>query len=150
MNTLETVLFESGRPVLIAPPTVPQSIGRTVVIAWNGSTETARAIVSALPFIQTAERVIMLTIEGALFPGPTGEEIADNLRRHGITVEIAHSPGIRSPGAAGTMILQEATRLGSDLLIKGAYTQRRLRQKIFGGATSLILQEAQLPVLMAH
>ena len=61
-----------------------------------------------------------------------------------------NSMGKRSPAAAGIVMLEEAAKLGADLLIKGGYTQSRLRHMIFGGATSHILNEAQIPVLMAH
>ena len=150
MNTLEAVLFESGRPVLIAPPNAPLSLAGNVVIAWNGSTETARALAFAMPFLQAAERVTVLTVEGALAPGPSGEEVTHSLRRQGVTAETVNSMGKRSPAAAGIVMLEEASKLGADLLIKGGYTQSRLRQMIFGGATSHILNEAQIPVLMAH
>ena len=150
MNTLETVLFESGRPVLIAPPAAPQSIAHNVVVAWNGSTETARAVAFAIPFLQSAERVTVLTVEGAITPGPSGSEVVDSLRRHGVTADAADAMGKRSPAAAGAVMLEEAAKLGADLLIKGGYTQSRLRQMIFGGATNHILNEAQIPVLMAH
>ena len=150
MNTLETVLFESGRPVLIAPPTAPQSVARHVVIAWNSSTETARAVAFSMPFLKNAERVTVLTVEGALVPGPSGEEVVTNLRRHGVNADVVNTMGKRSPAAAGVVMLDEAARLGADLLVKGGYTQSRLRQMIFGGATNHILNEAQIPVLMAH
>ncbi len=150
MNTLETVLFESGRPVLIAPPNAPQALARNVVVAWNASTETARAVAFAMPFLQSAERVTVLTVEGALVPGPSGEEVANSLRRHGVNADAISNMGKRSPAAAGVVMLEESERLGADLLIKGGYTQSRLRQMIFGGATNHILNEAQIPVLMAH
>ena len=150
MNTLETVLFESGRPGVIAPPASPQSLARNVVVAWNGSTETARAVAFALPLMQSAERVTVLTVEGALVPGPSGEDVADSLRRHGVNADTVNSMGKRSPAAAGVVMLEEAAKLDADLLIKGGYTQSRLRQMIFGGATNHILNEAQIPVLMAH
>ncbi len=150
MNTLETVLFESGRPVLIAPPAAPQSVASNVLIAWNGSTETARAVAFGMPFLQGAQKVTVLEVEGALVPGPNGNEVADSLRRNGVNADAASSPGKRSPAAAGAVMLEEAAKRGADLLIKGGYTQSRLRQMIFGGATNHILNEAQLPVLMAH
>jgi nucleotide-binding universal stress UspA family protein len=150
MNTLETVLFESGRPVLIAPPTPPQSVAHHVVIAWNGSTETARAVAFARPFLQGAERVTVLSVEGALVPGPSGDEVAGGLRRLGVNAEVSNSVGKRSPATAGAVMLQEAEKLNADLLVKGGYTQSRFRQMIFGGATNHILNEAQIPVLMAH
>ena len=150
MNTLETVLFESGRPILIAPPNSPQALADNVVIAWNGSTETARAVAFAMPFLQSAEKVTVLAVEGAMVPGPSAAEVAESLRRNDVAADSVNAPGKRSPAAAGVVMIDEATKLGADLLIKGGYTQSRLRQMIFGGATNHILNEAQIPVLMAH
>lgn len=148
MTTLEAVLFESGRPLLIAPPAPPRSLGERIVISWNCSSESARTVAYAMPLLVQAREVTVLTVEGAVSPGPSGKELADCLAVHGIEArEITASPGSRKPGAA---ILEEAQRLGADLLIKGAYTQSRLRQMIFGGATSHILSNAELPVFMAH
>src|SRR5579875_343015 len=65
MALLETALFESGRPILIAPPEPPASLGRVAVIAWNGSTETARTLGFAIPFLRQAERVVVLTVADA-------------------------------------------------------------------------------------
>lgn len=148
MATLEASLFESGRPILIAPPTPPRTLGDTIVIAWNGSTETARSVADGMVFLTRAKRVTVLTIEGGTVPGPTGEELARALGRAGVPVEaVTEGSGRRSAGEA---ILSTAGALGADLLIKGAYTQSRLRQMIFGGQTSHILAEATLPVLMSH
>ena len=71
MNALEAALFESGRPVLIAPPTPPGKLGDIVVVAWNGSTETARTIALAMPFLAKAETVVVLSVEEGMVPGPT-------------------------------------------------------------------------------
>jgi nucleotide-binding universal stress UspA family protein len=148
MATLESALFESGRPLLIAPPAPPQRLGESILIAWNGSTETARTVEGAMPFLHKAQRVVVLEIEGGSVPGPSGDELARSLRMHGIEAEpIFVRPERRT---AGEVILERAAALGCDLLVKGAYTQSRLRQMIFGGQTSHILAEAQLPVLMAH
>jgi nucleotide-binding universal stress UspA family protein len=148
MTTLEAALFESGRPILIAPPTPPQTLGDTIVIAWNGSTETARATALAMPMLREAKRIVVLTVESGMVPGPTGEQMANSLRREGLSAEAMKvAPERRSAGEA---FLATAGSLGADLLIKGAYTQSRLRQMIFGGATNHILSAATLPVLMAH
>jgi nucleotide-binding universal stress UspA family protein len=148
MATLEAVLFETGRPILIAPPIPPTRLGDTIVIAWNGSTETARSVAFAAPFLRKAKRIVVLSIEGWGVPGPAGLQLANSLRRSGIAVEAITVPaGRRNPGET---ILAEAGELGCDLLIKGAYTQSRLRQLIFGGATTHILAAATLPVLMAN
>jgi nucleotide-binding universal stress UspA family protein len=148
-RALESGLFESGRPVLLAPPSAPQKIATNILIAWNGSTEQARTIAFAMPLLHKAERVTVLTIPGgAAVPGPSGEQVTRSLQRNGIpatllTVELEGR-------STGETILAAAAAQGCDLLVKGAYTQSRLRQMIFGGATSHILASATLPVLMAH
>jgi nucleotide-binding universal stress UspA family protein len=148
MSALEAALFESGRPILIAPPAPPDKIGAVVVVAWNGSTETARTIALAMPFLTQAETVVVLSVEDGMVPGPSGAEIAQGLVRNGIA---ARTQQIRAgERAVGAAILEECTVLGADLLLKGAYTHSRLRQMIFGGATSHILGAAELPVIMAH
>jgi len=147
-STLEAVLFESGRPCLIAPPTPPREFGDNIVIAWNRSTETALAVAHAMPLLHQAKRVTILTVEGGTVPGPSGEELANGLKLNGIeTQAVTINPGKRT---SGEMILDYSASIGADLLIKGAYTQSRLRQMIFGGATSHILGNANLPVFMAR
>lgn len=148
MSTLETILFDSGRPILIAPPRPPATLARTAVVSWNGSTETARAVAFAMPFLAQARRTIVLAVEGVMVPGPTAAEAAGHLKRNGIPAESREVPAGARGG--GETILTEAAALSADLLVKGAYTHSRLRQMIFGGATSHILSAAELPVLMAH
>ena len=148
MSALEAALFESGRPILIAPPAPPDKLGDVVVVAWNGSTETARTIALAMPFLSQAETVVVLSVEEGMVPGPSGAEIAQGLVRNGIAARTQQiRAGDRSVGAA---VLEECAAQGADLLLKGAYTHSRLRQMIFGGATSHILGAAELPVIMAH
>jgi nucleotide-binding universal stress UspA family protein len=149
MSTFEAALFESGRPVLIAPPAPPTTLGDVVTIAWNRSAETARTVAFAMPVLQRAGRTVILSIEGGSVPGPDGDQFAGHLRRHGVECEVV---AIRKDEGkvVGPAILDLATKFGSDLLIKGAFTQSRLSQMIFGGATRHVLAEATLPVFMAH
>jgi nucleotide-binding universal stress UspA family protein len=148
MTTLESALFESGRPVLLAPPTPPRRIGDTILVAWNCSTEQARATALAMPLLRKAGRVIICTVEGFTVPGPSGEQMARNLVRSDVRAEATTvAPGQRK---AGEVILGQADALGCDLIVKGAYTQSRLRQMIFGGTTQHILTHATVPVLLAH
>jgi nucleotide-binding universal stress UspA family protein len=149
MATIEAGLFEAGRLILVAPPSPPQRMGEHILIAWNCSTEQARTTALAMPLLQKAARVTVLTVEGGTVPGPTGEQLAQYLERNGVRSEpITVAPKGRS--TTGETILANAASLGCDLLIKGAFTQSRLRQMIFGGATRHILAHATLPVLMAH
>jgi nucleotide-binding universal stress UspA family protein len=147
MATAEAALFESGRPVLLAPPLPVEAMGETIAISWNQSTETARAVAFAMPLLKAAKKVYVLTIENFSVEGPPGDQLAACLARHGINVEAVIKPNARSPGEA---VLEHSAKLGCDLLIKGAYTQSRLRQMIFGGATAHILARATIPVLMAN
>jgi nucleotide-binding universal stress UspA family protein len=148
MTTLEAALFESGRPLLIAPPAAPAKLGEKILISWNCSTETARTTAFAMPFLTRAKSVLVLQVEGGTVPGPSAQEAARQLRRNGIPTEAKIVPTQRR--SAGETILLEAESWGADLLVKGAYTQSRLRQMIFGGMTSHILAEATLPVFMSH
>jgi nucleotide-binding universal stress UspA family protein len=149
MTTLEAGLFESGRPVLIAPPSPQPQMGANVLIAWNCSTEQARATACAMPILKRASRVIVLTVEGgAAVPGPTGQQLCRYLQLNGVAAKPL-TVGLDGR-LTGEVILAHAKALGCDLLIKGAYTQSRLRQMIFGGTTRYILSNTELPVLMAH
>jgi nucleotide-binding universal stress UspA family protein len=148
MTTLEGGLFESGRPVLIAPPTPPTSLGENIVVSWNQSTEQARVTADALPLLKQAKSVTVLFVEGLTVPGPTAAQCCDWLALHGVNArEMSIGNGGRKPGE---VLLAEAKKLGADLIVKGAYTQSRLRQMIFGGATSHLLSHSTLPILMAH
>ena len=150
MAALEALLFESGRPVLVAPPEPPSgNLGETVVIAWNGGTETARTIAFAMPLVLAAGRVVVVTVSGATVPGPSGAELAARLRRHRPDVELVERAS-EGRAAAGAAILDLVHELGGDLLLKGAYTTSRLRQLIFGGATSFLLANADVPMIMAN
>jgi nucleotide-binding universal stress UspA family protein len=146
--TVEAALFESGRPVLLVPPTPPSTLGTTVVIAWNRSTETARTIGFAMPLLARAQRIVVIEFEDWGVSGPSMQDLSHTLARNGLPVETRTIPNPH--GHAGEAILSAAASLGCDLLVKGAYTQSRLRQFIFGGATSHILSNTTVPVLMAH
>jgi nucleotide-binding universal stress UspA family protein len=148
LATLEEALFNSGRPVLVAPPLPPSAMGHNVVIAWNGSTETARAISFAMPILLKAKKVTVLTVKGGTVPGPAGEQIARTLRINGVS---AQAVDVDDEGrSTGEAILRNAQEIGADFLVKGAYTQSRLRQMIFGGPTRYLLEHSTLPMLMAH
>jgi nucleotide-binding universal stress UspA family protein len=141
-------LFESGRPILLAPPAPPPQIATNVLIAWNRSTEQARATALAMPLLQNANRVTVLTVIGGTeVPGPSAEQVIHYLQRNGIAAE-PMKVGLDGKNT-GQTILAAAQSVDCDLLIKGAYTQSRLRQMIFGGATRHVLENADIPVLLA-
>jgi len=148
-RAIESGLFESGRPILLSPPSPPKQIGTNVLIAWNSSTEQSRANALAMPLLQMADRVTVLTVVGGSgVAGPSAEQLIRYLQRNGVTAEPMR---VELEGrSTGEAILAAAQSLGCDLLVKGAYTQSRLRQMIFGGATQHVLAKAALPVLLAN
>ena len=148
-RAVESGLFESGRPVLLSPSTAPKQIATNIMIHWNGSTEQARANAFAMPLLHLAERVKVLTVLGGQdVPGPTADEVRKQLRYNGIAAELVNI-GLEGR-STGEAVLAAAKANDCDLLIKGAFTRTRLRQTIFGGATSHIMHHADLPLLMAH
>ena len=144
----EAALFESGRPIVLAPETPGERFGENIVIAWNSSTETARTVAFAMPLLVSASSVTIVAVTGWGVPGPNADQLRRHLVRHGISASARTiEPDGRSPGE---VVLDECAALGADLLVKGAYTQSRLRQLIFGGATRHIMVGAKLPVILAH
>ena len=147
--TLETALMDTGRPVLVVPPgESADHLGSTIAIAWNGSVEAARAVSAALHFLCEAEKVVVLEVEEAGKHGPSAADVVGYLSMHSIS---AASRDIRaSAGSVAENLLSAVREENVDLLVMGAYTRSRLRRLIFGGVTGDILQNAPVPVLLAH
>jgi nucleotide-binding universal stress UspA family protein len=145
-DALHAVLFDSGRPVLIAPLTPPASIGERICVAWNGTAESAAAVYAALPWLKAAKRVRILSAQEYQRRGPEAPELAAYLALHGVTAELATFRPIDREVGAG--LLQAAREAEADLLVMGAYSHSRLRQLILGGVTRHVLEHADLSVLM--
>ncbi len=153
METVEGVLFHSGRPVLIAPPGwTGAAIGKRVIVAWDASREATRALADAAPLLAKAEAITIVTIDAKpkMFGhgDQPGANIAAHLARRGLKADVKNVDGMgRSPAAT---IMEEAAQLGADLVVMGAYAHSRLREMMFGGATRDLLRTASAPLLMAH
>ncbi len=147
-TTAEAVLFDSGRPLLIVSNEIPAQVGSRIVVAWNASSETSRTLTAGAALLQTSQEVLVLTVKGATVAGPEGDRLAQHLKTSGINVESRVVE--RGSRGVGEAILEEAQQFQADLIIKGAYTQSRLRQLIFGGATSDLINQASQPMLMSH
>ncbi|MBP6012095.1 MAG: universal stress protein [Alphaproteobacteria bacterium] len=143
----------SGRPTLIVPSrgTFP-SVGKRILIAWNGSREAALAVHGALPFIERAEHVELLIGRGKeVFSSVTrypAFRIADYLaeRARNIRTRAFEPPDAQ----AGAEILKAAAEAEADLIVMGAFARSWFREWIFGGATLHVLRSMKMPVLMAH
>jgi nucleotide-binding universal stress UspA family protein len=145
-DALHAVLFDSGRPVLIAPQSAPATIGSRICIGWNGTAESAAAVQAAIPWMQRAQAVRVLFSDEYQRRGPGAMEVAGYLALHDIRAEIAQfRPQDREVGRG---LLAAAREFGADLICMGAYSHSRLRQLILGGVTRHVLEHATIPVLM--
>jgi nucleotide-binding universal stress UspA family protein len=145
--------MESGRPVLIVPKAGEiASIGERILVAWNNSREAARALFDALPLLQKASEVIVLSVEESSKPEATSEiagaEIGATLARHGVKVTVQQAKPGR--GDAGVELLAQVAAHRADLLVMGCFGRSRLREFVLGGASRHVLQNATVPVLMSH
>ncbi len=147
------VTTEAGRPTLIIPHVGSyKSIGKHVVVAWNGSREAARAAFDAMPFLKTAQSVRILAIDPVCREGydsiALGDEIAVVLARHNVKAEVTVTH--RGDVSIGDELLNRLADEGCDLLVMGCYGHSRLRETLFGGVTQSLLEHMTAPVLMAH
>ncbi len=149
-TTVEIALLETGRPVLLSPPETPKPFGKTVSIAWNGSLEAVRAIGAGagLHFLGEAERVVVMVVPEAFRSASHVDDLVTYLACHDIKAEVAHIEESSQP--IGHVLLEKSKEVGADMMVMGAYTHSRLRHLMIGGPTSVVLQQADIPVLMAH
>ncbi|GAN80286.1 universal stress protein [Acidocella aminolytica] len=146
-EALHAVLFDSGRPVLLAPVAPPLHIGKRIAIAWNGTANAASALASAMAFIRQGDSVCVLSSEEYCRPGPSPEDVREYISHHGVEADIARFRSVDRNIGAG--LLAAAGAFGADLMVMGAYsTASRLRQLILGGITRHVLENAEICVLM--
>ncbi len=145
-DMLHAALFDSGRPVLIAPHEPPASIGKRICLGWNGTAESSSALYVLTPWLRRAEAVRILSADTYQRRGPAAADLADYLALHRIAADWVPFPPIG--GSVGAGLLAAAGAFGADLLAMGAYSHARWRQMILGGVTRYVLANAKLPVLM--
>jgi len=147
---IEAAIFQSGRPVLIIPFVQKSGIKlERVMVCWDGSRNAARAIGDAMPFLERAQQVSVITIETKELPRElSSSRISAHLARHRINVEMKTIPA-REIDAAN-IILNEAANSGATLIVMGGYGHTRFRELVLGGVTRSMLQSMTVPVLMAH
>jgi nucleotide-binding universal stress UspA family protein len=145
-EALHAVLFDSAKPVLIAPRIAPHALGTRICLAWNGSAESASAIFAALPWLHRAQAIRVLWAEEYQRRGPFAPDLETYLAAHEITAGRTMFQPINDIVGAG--LLAAASEFGCDLLVMGAYSHSRLRQLFLGGVTRHVLEHASVPVMM--
>ncbi len=151
-NFPEFIVFNAGRPTLIIPYSgAVNTIGKRILIAWDGSRAATRAVTDAIPLLKRADLVQVAvynqTVVSTTQEPITGTDIALYLARHGIKVELL--PGLTST-EVGDALLSLAVDLSTDLIVMGGYGHSRFREIILGGVTRTVLAAMTIPVLMSH
>lgn len=147
---IESLLFESGVPVLVIPSTWDQPLHTDrVMIAWDGSSTAARAVHAALPAMKMATKIEVVMVAGSKkWSGEPGADVAAYLARHDHTVTVTTLP--RSAPDVSTVLLNHAAESGATMLVMGGYGHNRFRQFVLGGVTRDMLERMTIPTLMTH
>lgn len=150
---MEAALFDGKVPVLILPDDAPAlpTAPKTITIAWNESNEALSSVRAAMPFLLAADNVRVVVIDPPVH-GPNrsdpGGLLSQYLARQGVRAEIDVLS--KTMPRVSDVLLRHAKDTEADLIVMGAYGHSRFREAILGGATRYMLEQAELPVLMAH
>jgi protein CrcB len=141
-DALHALIFDTSRPVLVAPPGSTGKFGRVVAVAWKDDIRAPKAVLAAIPILAKADAVHVLRahVKEAIVP--------DILVEHGIKAVPHAVQG--DDGPVGAQLLKLAHELGADLIVMGAYAHGEWREALLGGVTRYMLDHADLPLLMQH
>jgi len=148
----EAIIFGSGRPTLVLPESAPSRALAfdTIVVAWDFTRAAARAVADAMPILEKANKVRIVTVTNEkLFDSKrSSEELAKNLSRHDVDVIVYR---VDAAGRSiGNVLKREVADCSADLLVMGAYGHSRFSEFILGGATKSLLSKPPLPILFSH
>lgn len=140
-------MFAARRPVLILPH-MTANLGQHAVLAWNGSSEAAIALRSAVDLLQPGSKVTIVQIGDIKQGGTSAARVADYLGWHGFTREVMQLSD--QSKSTPDVLITTARSIGADMMVMGAYSHSRFRETILGGVTTHMLRECDMPVLMSH
>ena len=148
--TAETAVFGSGRPTLLVPQDASPSQFQHVMIAWDGSRVATRAVADAHDFLRLAKTVTIavVTDEKTLPEGNPALRLSEYLDLHGINTTVALVQAKRRPIASA--LQEHVLEIGADMMVMGAFGHSRMHDFVMGGATTGILRDLKLPVLLSH
>ncbi len=152
-DLFDGALFDSGRPVLVAPPQADAAKAlRRVMVAWDASKFSARAVGEALPLLKRAEEVCVAVVDPEVSVVDHGQEpgadIALSLSRHGVKVEV------RQVADVGRSVPEALSTLARDwdagMIVMGGFGHSKMRESLFGGVSYEMLERAEFPIFMSH
>ncbi|MBF9196955.1 universal stress protein [Microvirga terrestris] len=149
-GVIEETLFNSGRPLILVPPSFDTFKISTAIIAWDGSAKAAKAVADALPLLKMTQKVEIVCIsrEKDLSASVPGAELAPNPTRHEIDCTVTELTAHN--GDAGEALRSHASHIRADLIVMGAFVHSRLRQFVLGGVTHTMLNNSPVPVLLSY
>jgi nucleotide-binding universal stress UspA family protein len=149
---VENLLFGAGRHLFLVPDDLkPIAPLENVVVAWNGSRESARALAESFPYLHQARKVGVVVVEGR---HPTeaealmGNDAVHHLRHHGINAIKYRAVGQEDEIADA--LIEECRKLDANLLVMGSYGHSRLHELLPGSTTDRMLRQSPFPLLVAH
>ena len=143
---LKSALLETSTPVLMLPQAGRRRVGKRICIGWDQSPSAARAVSAAIPLLGQADEVTIVTCGAEDRAGPKASQLASYLASWGIRARRLHSPGRQ----VEPEIMDACQEAGADLLVAGAYSRNRWRERVFGGTTEFLVRKARIPVFMLH
>lgn len=148
---VQAAIFDTARPVLVAPPAWHPAPLQSAIVAWNGSAQAARALGYAVPLLQHCAKVTILSV-GTEPQRPDTAPVVGYLARHGIQAsEAGIDVGSGSARSRGRAMINHANSAKADLLVMGAYGRVGLLRFLgLGGATGKVITSCPVPVLLAH
>lgn len=143
---LSSALTRSGRPVLMLPPRTRKRIGTRICIGWNQGNSAMMVTKAAMPLLQQADKVTIISCGREDKPGPKSRQLAAYLTHWGVRSTCVNTKGKDIEAE----LLNEYRKANADLLIGGAYSRSRWRERVFGGTTEYLVRKARIPVLLRH
>ena len=141
-----SALLQSASPVLVLPKAAKRVIGKRIVIAWNQSSEAARTVRLSLPILAAADEVTIVSCGSEDQPGPKSMQLANYLKQWGIKSTRENTRGRHIEEE----LLDACKDRSADLVVAGAYSRSRWRERVFGGTTQVMLYQSRLPLLTLH
>jgi nucleotide-binding universal stress UspA family protein len=148
-HRLESALLKSGHALVAVPPQGAFThVGDRVLVAWNGDREAARAVEDAMPILEKAQSVTLVTVDLRSGDALSIDRLVALLERHGVAVEVQGARTLDRP--VGEVLLTKAREVRADLVVMGAYGRSPLREHLFGGVSDFVLGHLDRPALLAH
>jgi nucleotide-binding universal stress UspA family protein len=142
---LESLLMNTGRPVLVVPPDWSSRRVEHAAIGWNGSIEASRALSMTLPWLTQMKRVSVVT---STKRRESADQVVEYLSLHGCVADIQYLSEKQS--SVGKGMLNVCAEIGAEFLVVGGFSHTRAHQRFFGGVTSYLLKNTNVITVMVH